>query len=449
MKAIAMIVRGLTRPSLIAITLLLAAAAHAKIDLVTLPERDTTELTIYNSQDLTLTREARTLSFTKGMNDIQFSWANTLIDPTSLQIDLKGAKGLVVQDAVYPGGTKDLIVWHIEAEENLSSTIEISYFTSGLSWSANYILRANREETQFDLQQFTTIRNNSGEDFDRAHTRVVVGEINLIQLVADLARRGMVINEEDAAKAAAYTAVDRIDMAAAMGGAMAAPSSAAREEAKQIIKKAVSEYFLFAVEGEENIQTGWGKQLPNPQVGAIPFDLSYEIDPHRFGAAAVKFYKLKNDAKHKLGNEPLPEGQYYAYRDDGRKGLGFEGSVANKYVPVGEDIELNFGSDGMLLYKERVMSSKRGDFEFNSSGNITGWVETRNVELEVKNARDRNVPLKLTHYIDGDWDFTDASDKSYTKVDRGTVRWESSVGPLETKIFKYTATVRFGTKARS
>ena len=58
----------------------------AKIDLVTLPTRDTVQLTIYNSADLTLARESRSLTLKEGENSLQFSWENTLIDPTSLSM---------------------------------------------------------------------------------------------------------------------------------------------------------------------------------------------------------------------------------------------------------------------------------------------------------------------------------------------------------------------------
>jgi len=71
-------------------TLLLIAAtaniATAKVDLVTLPARDTVQLTIYNSADMTLVRESRALTLRDGGNKLQFSWANTLIDPTSLEM---------------------------------------------------------------------------------------------------------------------------------------------------------------------------------------------------------------------------------------------------------------------------------------------------------------------------------------------------------------------------
>jgi hypothetical protein len=70
----------------------MAGTAQAKVDLVTLPSRDTVQLTIYNSADMTLVRESRALTLKDGENKLQFSWANTLIDPTSLDLSAEGKK---------------------------------------------------------------------------------------------------------------------------------------------------------------------------------------------------------------------------------------------------------------------------------------------------------------------------------------------------------------------
>ncbi|MBN2476066.1 MAG: hypothetical protein JXB62_15755, partial [Pirellulales bacterium] len=66
---------------LVAAATLLAVAgqAVAAVDLVTIPRREGTQLTIYNSDDITMVREHRLLTVKQGINRIQFSWANTLI----------------------------------------------------------------------------------------------------------------------------------------------------------------------------------------------------------------------------------------------------------------------------------------------------------------------------------------------------------------------------------
>ena len=75
--------------SLIAIALPVSACFADNVDVSTIPKRDTVQLTIYNSEDLTLVRETRHITFSKGDNPLQFSWANTLIDPTSVDLQFK------------------------------------------------------------------------------------------------------------------------------------------------------------------------------------------------------------------------------------------------------------------------------------------------------------------------------------------------------------------------
>jgi len=47
--------------------------AAGNVDLSTVPKRDSVQLTIYNSEDLTLVRETRTVTFKKGANPLEFS----------------------------------------------------------------------------------------------------------------------------------------------------------------------------------------------------------------------------------------------------------------------------------------------------------------------------------------------------------------------------------------
>src|SRR4051794_17715426 len=92
------------RISLWMVALWLALPVHGKnVDLSTVPKRDSVELTIYNSEDLTLVRETRVVTFKKGGNPLQFSWANTLIDPTSVALRfLTSPDKLEVSDTTFP-----------------------------------------------------------------------------------------------------------------------------------------------------------------------------------------------------------------------------------------------------------------------------------------------------------------------------------------------------------
>src|ERR1700710_606197 len=140
--------------------LLLACAAQARnVDLSTVPKRDKVQLTIYNSEDLTLVRETRKVTFKKGVNPLQFSWANTLIDPTSVELKFLGAADkLEVLDTTFPQDKPQMLYWNVQSDFDGEATIEITYFTSGISWSADYLCVADPEEKQLGFEGFVRVR---------------------------------------------------------------------------------------------------------------------------------------------------------------------------------------------------------------------------------------------------------------------------------------------------
>src|SRR5690242_19804076 len=85
------------------VILVCLTAQAENVDLSTVPRRDSVQLTIYNSEDLTLVRETRSVTFKRGTNPLQFSWANTLIDPSSVELRfLTSADKLSVADTTFP-----------------------------------------------------------------------------------------------------------------------------------------------------------------------------------------------------------------------------------------------------------------------------------------------------------------------------------------------------------
>ncbi len=133
---------------------LVQTAWGRNVDLSTVPKRDSVQLTIYNSEDLTLVRETRTVTFKKGVNPLQFSWANTLIDPTSVELKfLTNADKLDVLDTTFP---------HDKPQHALSGTCRAKSTARRRSRSptsraaspgaADYLLIADKDEKQLKLR---------------------------------------------------------------------------------------------------------------------------------------------------------------------------------------------------------------------------------------------------------------------------------------------------------
>src|SRR5271156_3291171 len=94
-----------------------APASARNVDLSTVPKRDTVQLTIYNSEDLTLVRETRTVTFKKGVNPLEFSWANTLIDPTSVQLRfVSQSEKLELLDTTFPHDKPQMLYWNVQSD---------------------------------------------------------------------------------------------------------------------------------------------------------------------------------------------------------------------------------------------------------------------------------------------------------------------------------------------
>jgi len=242
----------------------------ADVDLVTIPTRESAQLTIYNSEDITMVRENRLLTVKPGINRIQFTWANTLIDPTSIDFRILDHVDKVdLIDTTFPTGRNDALQWNIRSKIAGKIPVEIRYFTSGITWKTDYVGIANEDETELRLTGYVRVYNNSGELYDNAQTRLVVGTINLVEKIADLATRpapGPGYGERDEKSRAlirehfakgvvkAETQLDDL-----FGDTISASDLASRP--KIVVKEGLSEYFLFTIEGREDIKHSEPKRL--------------------------------------------------------------------------------------------------------------------------------------------------------------------------------------------
>ena len=170
------------------LVLVLLKPAQAAIDLVTLPTREGTPLTIYNSEDMTMVREHRLLTVKQGVNRIQFSWANTLIDPTSIEFRILDQQDKVdLVDTTFPAGRNEALQWNITSQIAGKIPVEIRYFTSGITWAADYVGIANEDETKLNVTGYVRVTNGSA-GLRQCGDALVVGNIDLVKKIADLAQ---------------------------------------------------------------------------------------------------------------------------------------------------------------------------------------------------------------------------------------------------------------------
>jgi len=354
----------------------------AGVDLVTIPRRDGTQLTIYNSEDITMVREHRLLTVKQGINRIQFTWANTLIDPTSIDFRILDHVDKVdLIDTTFPAARNDALQWNIKSQMAGKIPVEIRYFTSGITWKADYVGIANGDETRLDLTGYVRVYNNSGELYDNAQTRLVVGTINLVEKIADLARRpppgGWKPDDFDEVyrtqvQKRFYGAIRKAQEQQQGQGQGAGPGKGGgQEQAKQVVKQGLSEYFLFTVEGREDIKDKEPKQLVSMKVADVPLECFYKLTDRDGGKHFTKHYRVKNkkllddDGKEKdlsgmenLGVSPLPDGNVRLFSEYRNKDLAYVGGTKTKYVPIGDRLEVNVGRDADITVIRRLKDQR-------------------------------------------------------------------------------------------
>ena len=435
------------------IIVLMAGAGQAKVDLVTLPTRDSVQLTIYNSADMTLVRESRALTLKDGENKLQFSWANTLIDPTSLEMLPKAnADKIDIADLTYPPRVRNLGLWNIESGVRGKVPVEISYLTSGLSWRAFYMGTLTEDEETMRLQGYVRVTNNSGEDYENAQTRLIVGKVHILDEIAELARRQYpygrpeVIEHEMEGFKEKYELAKKV-MVLDMPSVANADSLALKP--KEVIKEGLSEYFLYTIEGKETIPTGWSKRLLSFNVDKVPVVNLYKYEEERYGTTVVRFLSFKNDKEHELGDTPIPGGMLKVYRDAGDEGhLSYTGQSSFKYIPVDEDVELNLGAVADIVVRAKLMDFKTENYEFDRRGDVSGWDEIRTYNIEVKNTRDIAVKVEIKRNFNTSyWKLSRSGEfGEFEKVDIDTVKFNLELRPRTTKKFEYVLTTYHGTR---
>ena len=450
-------------------------APASAIELVVLPRPEEMQVTIYNSADLTLVSDKRKLTLKPGYNWLQFMWANTKIDPTSLSLrPLEHDDKIDIEQLVYPAGLKDIGRWLIRSQVEGAVEFEITYFASGLSWRAFYMGTMNQDETKMGLKGYVRVANNSGQDYDNAKTRLIVGQTRLIEPLTTLAGRYYPYGPD--VKLGAYGDWNReghnvlfgdghipllgdlpviggmfrngklksgIDLSGGMGGGMWDMDSEEILGVKEVAKEGLSEYFLYTIDGTENLTNGWAKRLPSMDVEGIPVKSLYKYDDSRYGKTPVRFVSFANDDEHELGETPLPDGAMKIYRHvNADMNLSYVGGTEVKYIPVNEDVELNLGGARLVKVEPVLMAKSTENITFDGKGNIDGYDEIEEYKVTVTNTREIPIDMEITWNMGTvSWEL-DMDDKTgtveYKKHDSRRGRFTMTVKPRSDVAFTNT-----------
>lgn len=168
MQKLTNIVRLVPVATLVVWIALCSAPAVARVKLITLPVRERVEIQLDNP-GATLVEEERIVPLVKGENQIDFSWANTQIDPNTIVFRVVAPGGEAPLDvkvlAVSYPPNEAALVWTVGASDSGSARVRISYLLGNLTKSFNYRAVAAHDEQTLVLAQYMRLQNFANESF--------------------------------------------------------------------------------------------------------------------------------------------------------------------------------------------------------------------------------------------------------------------------------------------
>jgi len=167
-----------------------------------------------------------------------------------------------------------------------------------------------------------------------------------------------------------------------------------------------------------------------------------------YGTSVVRMLYFKNDKAHNLGDTPLPDGLVKVYRAvDKESHLSYEGACPTKYIPVDQEAELNLGPAAKVKVEPKLMKVGTSDYMFGPDRNVSGWDETEEWKVEVKNLAD--VPARVEvmrglRHQNAEEVKRAGEFGQYEKVDMQRVKFTLDMEANSMKTFTYVVTYHEG-----
>ncbi len=474
------------RPTVLALTLLIALPALAQPTIVSEPEsQEGVSLTIYN-QNFAVVREVRPLNLQRGMNLVRIEGVAAQIDPTSISIqslDHPGSLSVREQNYQYDLiGTNSVldkaVGQHIrlirqtehgtEIETgillsqpsqgriiqlddgrvlvNPGGTIELMSMPEGLRSRPSLLWQLNAGTGGLHRTEVSYMTN--GITWSADYVAVInedETEVNITGWVTLNNQSGATYRNASLQLLAGDVRRVQEGFGQAQGGrirlkmadAIAAP--AFQEES-------FFEYHLYTLDGTTTLRQRETKQmelLGASGVGVerrLIFDGSGTYFPfyrqRRPGAggateemSAAIVLEMENSESNSMGM-PLPKGKVRVYKKDSRGNLQFLGEDLINHTPRNETIRLYIG-DAFDVVGTRRQTDNRV---------ISRRVTQQTYQIEVRNRKETAVDVDIVERLWGDWTITQHS-HNYEELDSRTIEFPVHLAPDETATVTYT--VRF------
>ena len=348
-------------------------------------------------------------------------------------LSLKGGMTLKVGDKIYsnPSGevildklpqgliTKPALSWLVDSKKSAQHTVEVGYLTEGIKWNADYIVVADADDKNIDLNGWVTIDNQTGATYKDAKLKLIAGDVNRIKPAATVKLM-----------AAKY---------AYMGEA----------EEPQFQEKSFFEYHMYTLQRKTTIKDNESKQIEFTSASQIPVKKLYIYDGSKMSfygyneySRADKNYgiqtnkdiyvmlEFKNSNDNNLGI-PLPKGKMRVYKSDTDKSLEFIGEDWIDHTPKDEMVRIYLGN-AFDIIGERVQT----DFKVNYDADKLN----ESYKITLRNHKEEPVTVRVVEHLYrwSNWKITSNSYK-FDKTDSKTIEFDVPIEKDGEAVVTYTA----------
>jgi len=278
---------------------------------------------------------------------------------------------------------KPTLVWLVDSAA-AKQTVEVTYLTQNLNWSADYVLVVDDAEKKGDLNGWVTLVNQSGTSYKNAELKLVAGDVNRVQTRRETADYG-------------YEA------------------KAARAPAPQFQEQGLFEYHLYSLQRPTNVLQNEQKQVNLLSAAGIGVNKKLIFFGQQFwfrgqygqvlsNQKVGVYLDIQNSEQNRLGM-PLPKGTLRVYKADKSGAKQFVGEDAIDHTPRDEKLRVKMGEAFDLV-------GDRKQTEWRTLGNCSAesaW------EIELRNHKDTPVEVEDYEPVGGDWTIVSSSQAAEKK----------------------------------
>ena len=311
-----------------------------------------------------------------------------------------------------PANLRDIPTLVTDLDNNYAGTqtVELDYLTGGMSWRADYVGVLNGSDTRLDMNGLVTLINTSGATYSNARMQLVAGTINRAQVPETVRTLGTIT----------------------------------ARSADQMRQENLFEYHLYTLGRLTTIADKQTKQVALMSASGVPVTKSLELRGEGYyytEQAGDLGQTLKPQVYLEFANEggglgiPLPAGIVRIYKKDSQGNAQFVGEDNISHTARGERIRLLLGESFDV-----TATKKQTDFKRIAPYTEGRYVYQSSYELEMRNAKDSAVPLKVVETLPGDWQIV-SENMPHVKSSSTTATWNVTIPAKSKTTLDYTVRV--------